>query len=196
MITNPKEWVEVSDNIVAKPFKYGFLGAVSAAILLLMNYFSLVNLREFGFYFLPVIHIIFALSTALIIWGICFYTYALISKGVKTRADKKAKSKNHQVTAQKLLENLDRLSDASKRLMCEYIQKPSGRFLSPDRNNYGEFHTLLRANLVNIEDDANVTYNARRGLTSGTHCRVNYALYSYLKETDPDFAKFIAKYLS
>jgi len=197
MIINPNELLNTSDKIVEKPFKYGFIGAVSAAILILLDYSTFVNMKEFGSYFLPIIYIVFAFSSALIIWGIFFYTYAWLAEVSKARAEKKRKSTKYKLVSQMLLENLDRLSDGSKRLMCEYVVKPSGRFLSPElTDEYPEFHALLDANLINIENRETATYTPRRALTPGTHCRVNYALYAHLKETDPDFDRFKAKYHS
>lgn len=197
MITSPKEWIEVSDNIVAKPFKYGFLGAVSAAILLLMNHFSLVNLQEFGFYFLPVIYIVFAFSSALIIWGVSFTLFLTIRGCLAKVAEKQRKIHNDQIILQTLLENLARLDQEPKLLLLEYMQQPSGRFRAPDMaNGYDEFYKLYEENLVNTETRLSKGSLAWNGIRAGEHCRVNWILYNHFVKKDPQFHSYVDKYLS
>lgn len=193
MVTNPNEWLKFSDNVIAKPFKYGFIGAVSSALLLLMNHYKYVNINDFGFYFLPAIYIVFVFSAALIFWGATLAVFLIIKITINKRIETNKNIQNNKLIIKTLFENLDRTSREAKLLFLQYLKMPSGRFIVPDmRNGHQFFSELYRASLVNPEyGHVRIT-----GPYAGEHCRVNHLLYHYLKETDPEFHDFTAKYLS
>lgn len=196
MITNPKEILEVSDKIVAKPFKYGFIGAVSSVILLFMHHLSFVKIQEFGLYFLSAIYIALAFSLALIIWGVFFSIHGWWARRRQIKASEKSQADSDKARALLLLENLDRLSGDAKMLICDYIEEPSGRLLSPSGRDYAAFNALKRAHIIELENPNVTIFTASGQLKPGTYCCVDRALYSHLKATDPDFRKFKAKYQS